>query len=148
MGSTHPFEEPSYEELTLDSKWCIVGRANKRVGLAVADSPYGPWKRLDEPILKTEPNTFYSYLTSNPSPVVRKDGSVLMIFKGRAHTENGRYSNMALGIASAPSIEGPYTVQNDKKPIFQVEGQGEAEDPFLWEDERGFHIISLVGTLN
>lgn len=141
MGSTHPFEEPSYEELTLDSKWCIVGRANKRVGLAVADSPYGPWKRLDEPILKTEPNTFYSYLTSNPSPVVRKDGSVLMIFKGRAHTENGRYSNMALGIASAPSIEGPYTVQNDKKPIFQVEWQGEAEDPFLWEDERGFHII-------
>lgn len=141
MGSTHPFEEPSYEELTLDSKWCIVGRANKRVGLAVADSPYGPWKRLDEPILKTEPNTFYSYLTSNPSLVVRKDGSVLMIFKGRAHTENGRYSNMALGIASAPSIEGPYTVQNDKKPIFQVEGQGEAEDPFLWEDERGFHII-------
>lgn len=137
MGSTHPFEEPSYEELTLDSKWCIVGRANKRIGLAVADSPYGPWKRQDEPILKTEPNTFYSYLTSNPSPVIRKDGSVLMIFKGRAHTENGRYSNMALGIASAPSIEGPYTVQNDKKPILQ----GEAEDPFLWEDERGFHII-------
>ena len=64
-----------------------------------------------------------------------------MIFKGRAHTENGGYSNMALRIASAPSIEGPYTVQNDKKPIFQVEGQGEAEDPFLWEDERGFHII-------
>lgn len=141
MGSTHPFEEPSYEELTLDSKWCIVGRANKRIGLAVADSPYGPWKRLDEPILKTEPNTFYSYLTSNPSPVIRKDGSVLMIFKGRAHTENGRYSDMALGIASAPSIEGPYTVQNDKQPIFQVKGQGEAEDPFLWEDERGFHII-------
>lgn len=141
MGSTHPFEEPSYEELTLDSKWCIVGRANKRIGLAVADSPYGPWKSLDEPILKTEPNTFYSYLTSNPSPVIRKDGSVLMIFKGRAHTENGRYSDMALGIASAPSIEGPYTVQNDKQPIFQVKGQGEAEDPFLWEDERGFHII-------
>lgn len=141
MGSTHPFEEPSYEELTLDSKWCIVGRANKRIGLAVADSPYGPWKRLDEPILKTEPNTFYSYLTSNPSPVIRKDGSVLMIFKGRAHTKNGRYSDMALGIASAPSIEGPYTVQNDKQPIFQVKGQGEAEDPFLWEDERGFHII-------
>lgn len=141
MGSTHPFEEPNYEELTLDSKWCIVGRANKRVGLAVADSPYGPWKRLNEPILNTEPNTFYSYLTSNPSPVIRKDGSVWMIFKGRAYTKNGKYSNMALGIASAPSIEGPYTVLNDKKPIFQVQGQGEAEDPFLWEDERGFHII-------
>ncbi len=83
MGSTHPFEEPQYDQLTLDSKWCIVGRSNKRIGLAVSDSPYGPWKRLDEPILKTKPNTFYSFLTSNPSPMVQEDGSVVMIFKGQ-----------------------------------------------------------------
>ena len=46
MGSTHPFADPTYEQLTLESPWCTVARANKRVGLAVADSPYGPWKRL------------------------------------------------------------------------------------------------------
>lgn len=141
MGSTHPFADPTHDELTLDSPWCIVARANKRIGLAVADSPYGPWKRMDEPILKTEPETFYSYLTSNPSPIIQEDGSVMMIFKGRAHTENGKYSDMALGVAYAPSIEGPYTVLNGKKPIFQVDGQGEAEDPFLWKDERGYHAI-------
>lgn len=50
MGSTHPFADPTYEQLTLKSPWCTVARANKRVGLAVADSPYGPWKRLDEPL--------------------------------------------------------------------------------------------------
>lgn len=72
MGSTHPFADPTYEQLTLKSPWCTVARANKRVGLAVADSPYGPWKRLDEPILKTKPNTFYSFLTSNPSPISRR----------------------------------------------------------------------------
>ena len=141
MGSTHPFVDPTYDELTLDSKWCIVGRSNKRIGLAVADSPYGPWKRLDEPILKTKPNTFYSFLTSNPSPVIQEDGSVLMIFKGRAHTKDGEYSQMSLGVAYAPSIEGPYGVLNDDQPIFQVDGQGEAEDPFLWKDNRGYHII-------
>ena len=141
MGSTHPFVEPTYDELTLDSKWCIVGRSNKRIGLAVADSPYGPWKRLDEPILKTKPNTFYSFLTSNPSPVIQEDGSVLMIFKGRAHTKDGEYSQMSLGVAYAPSIEGPYGVLNNDQPIFQVDGQGEAEDPFLWKDNRGYHII-------
>ncbi len=141
MGSTHPFEEPGYDELTLDSKWCIVARANKRIGLAVSDSPYGPWKRYDAPILSTRPETFYSYLTSNPSPVIQEDGSVVMLFKGRSYTESGKHSSMSLGIAYAPSIEGPYTVLNDNRPIFQVKEYGEAEDPFLWKDKDGFHII-------
>lgn len=141
MGSTHPFVEPTYDELTLSSPWCIVGRSNKRIGLAVADSPYGPWKRFDEPILKTKANTFYSFLTSNPSPILQEDGSVLLIFKGRAHIENGKHSKMSLGIAYAPSIEGPYTVLNNDRPIFEVNGQGEAEDPFLWKDKRGYHAI-------
>lgn len=141
MGSTHPFADPLRSELTLASPWCTVARANKRIGLAVADSPYGPWQRADKPILDTAPNTFYSYLTSNPSPVLQEDGSVLMIFKGRAYAGNGKYSDMALGVAYAPSIEGPYQVLNDRQPIFQVDGQGEAEDPFLWKDGRGYHVV-------
>ena len=65
----------------------------------------------------------------------------MMIFKGRAHTENGKYSDLALGIAYSPNIEGPYTVLNNEQPIFQVDGQGEAEDPFLWKDSKGYHAI-------
>ena len=141
MGSTHPFVEPTYNELTLDSPWCTVARSNKRIGLAVSDSPYGPWKRFDEPLLTTKPGTFYSYLISNPSPVIEEDGSVTILFKGRAYRENGKYSDMALGIAHAPNIYGPYTVLNGGQPIFQVDGQGEAEDPFLWKDKRGYHVI-------
>jgi len=141
MGSTHPFANPTYEQLTLDSPWCTVGRSNKRIGLAVADSPYGPWKRFDEPILQTKPNTFYSFLVSNPSPIIQEDGSVMMIFKGRTYIGDDKFSDMALGMAYAPSIEGPYTVLNNDQPIFQVDGQGEAEDPFLWKDNRGYHAI-------
>lgn len=141
MGSTHPFADPTYDQLTLDSKWCIVGRSNKRIGMAVANSPYGPWKRMDEPILKTKPNTFYSFLTSNPSPVIQEDGSVMMIFKGRSYKGNDGNSEMSLGMAYAPSIEGPYQVVNNDQPIFQVDGQGEAEDPYLWKDKDGFHAI-------
>lgn len=141
MGSTHPFADPTYEQLTLDSKWCIVGRSNKRIGIAVADSPYGPWKRMDEPILKTKPNTFYSFLTSNPSPIIQEDGSVMMIFKGRSYKGNDGNSEMSLGMAYAPSIEGPYQVVNNDQPIFQVDGQGEAEDPYLWKDKDDFHAI-------
>ena len=141
MGSTHPFANPTYDQLTLDSPWCTVGRSNKRIGLAIAASPYGPWKRFDEPILKTKPNTFYSFLVSNPSPIIQEDGSVMMIFKGRTYVGDDKFSDMALGMAYAPSIEGPYTVLNNGQPIFQVDGQGEAEDPFLWKDSRGYHAI-------
>lgn len=141
MGSTHPFANPTYEQLTLDSPWCTIGRSNKRIGLAVADSPYGPWKRFDEPILKTKPNTFYSFLVSNPSPIIQEDGSVMMIFKGRTYIGDNKFSDMALGMVYAPSIEGPYKVLNDDQPIFQVNGQGEAEDPFLWKDNKGYHAI-------
>lgn len=141
MGSTHPFANPTYDQLTLDSPWCTVGRSNKRIGLAIADSPYGPWKRFDEPILKTKPNTFYSFLVSNPSPIIQEDGSVMMIFKGRTYVGDDKFSDMVLGMAYAPSIEGPYTVLNNGQPIFQVDGQGEAEDPFLWKDSRGYHAI-------
>ncbi len=141
MGSTHPFADPTYEQLTLDSPWCIVGRSNKRVGMAVADSPYGPWRRLDEPILKTKPNTFYSFLTSNPSPIIQEDGSVMMIFKGRRYVGNDGYSDMSLGMAYAPSIESPYQMLNNDCPIFEVDGQGEAEDPYLWKDKNGYHAI-------
>lgn len=141
MGSTHPFADPTYKQLTLDSPWCIVGRSNKRIGMAVADSPYGPWKRMDEPILKTKVNTFYSFLTSNPSPIIQEDGSVMMIFKGRSYKGNDGNSEMSLGMAYAPSIEGPYQVLNNDQPIFQVDGQGEAEDPYLWKDKDGYHAI-------
>lgn len=141
MGSTHPFESPDYQQLTLDSPWCTVARSNKRIGLAVADSPYGPWKRFDKPILQTKPGTFYSFLTSNPSPVVSEDGSVLLLFKGRRYIDDYHYSDMSLGVAGASDIEGPYKVLNNEKPIFEVNGQGEAEDPFLWKDKKGFHMI-------
>lgn len=65
----------------------------------------------------------------------------MMIFKGRRYTNGHRHSAMSLGMAYAPGIEGPYTVLNNDCPIFEVDGQGEAEDPFLWKDADGYHAI-------
>lgn len=65
----------------------------------------------------------------------------MMIFKGRRYTNGHRHSAMSLGMAYAPGIEGPYTVLNNDRPIFEVDGQGEAEDPFLWKDADGYHAI-------
>lgn len=146
MGSTNPLDDARQhpELVTLSSPYARVGRSNKRIGVAVAKSPSGPWKRFDRPILETKPGTFYSYLTSNPTPYIAPDGKVTLVFKSRRHTPNPPYySDMMLGLATAPNYAGPYTVIGDK-PIFGA-GSGnpnEVEDPFIWKDAKGFHMLA------
>ncbi len=143
MGSTHPFEEitdPSV--LTLDSAYTVVARSNKRIGIATSKSLNGPWKRRDECILDTQPDSFYEFLTSNPAPWINEDGSVKLIFKARQYNESFPYhSDMKIGLATADHYDGPYTVASDE-PIFGPEKVGEVEDPFLWRDETGYHLIA------
>ncbi|EOR95269.1 : hypothetical protein [Arcticibacter svalbardensis MN12-7] len=145
MGSTNPFEDITKEnanQLTLDSKWCIAGRWGKRIGVATSKSLYGPWERMDQPILDVKPNTFYSFLTSNPSPLIKDDGSVVMIFKGRNYKDDGiTYSDMSVSVATAPSYKGPYTVIGNE-PLFSVDKFGEIEDACLWKDKNGYHMLA------
>lgn len=143
MGSTHPFDDPTAaDQLTLSSAYATVGRSNKRIGIAIADAVTGPWTRYDTPILDTKPNTFYSFLTSNPAPLIRKDGSVLLIFKGRSYGKKYPFqSAQKIGIAYAKSIYDRFTVLNDDLPLFNNAEYSEFEDPFLWEDEKGLHLL-------
>jgi hypothetical protein len=152
MGSTHPFEPvtpDNSEQLTLQSKWAIVGRANKRVGIAVSKSVFGPWKRLDAPILPTKPETFYSFLTSNPSACRGKDGKVYLMFKARRYvkrpsssdTGGMTHSDMMIGMAVADHFAGPYRVINEA-PLFAKDSFGEIEDPFMWSNADGFHLLA------
>ncbi|MRT93800.1 glycoside hydrolase family protein [Ancylomarina sp. 16SWW S1-10-2] len=145
MGSTHPFEditEQNADELTLDSKWCIAARWRKRIGIATSKSPNGPWKRSDQPILDVKPNSFYSFLTSNPSPLIKKDGSVVLIFKSRDYNEDGiTKGDMSVSVATAPSYDGKYTVLGDQA-LFSKDNFGEIEDPHLWSDNEGYHMIA------
>jgi hypothetical protein len=143
MGSTHPFAEVTDgKTLTLDSPYAIVGRSNKRVGVAVASSPFGPWKRQDAPVLDTKPGTFYSFLTSNPAPLIEEDGSTILVFKARQYKDKFPYQgDMTLGVAKAPRYDGPYTVASPE-PIFGMGRGGEMEDPFLWKDAAGYHMLA------
>jgi hypothetical protein len=86
----------------------------KRVGVAVADSPQGPWKRLDEPIMQPRPGQWDGAIISNPAPVIHDDGSVLLIYKSAPVTYPARNKNRALhfGVATAPHYLGPYKRMN------------------------------------
>jgi predicted GH43/DUF377 family glycosyl hydrolase len=91
------------------------------IGLAVSDSPDGPFKRVSSnPILETnreEPESFDSYRVDDACLLVR-DGKIWLYFKGRSlsHGRTGpRSTKMGLAIADKP--EGPYTKQNNGEPV-------------------------------
>lgn len=140
MGTTYPFPDVDPgEKYDLDDARCIVARANKRIGLATADSVEGPWERLDKPILDVRPGKFDSYLTSNPAPCVHEDGSVLLIYKSRAY-KGHTFSDMALGAAWADHYTGPYHAMSEE-PIFPP-SDIHLEDPFVWKTEDGYEMIA------
>ena len=119
-----------------------VARSTKRIGMAVADSVCGPWKRADKPVLSTKPGTFYSYLVSNPAPVVEPDGSIFMLFKARKYV--GReFTAFYLGAARAKSPEDPFEVITPE-PLFGAGApNGEVEDPFVWIGKDGlYHMVA------
>ncbi|CAH1219631.1 hypothetical protein PAECIP111891_04942 [Paenibacillus allorhizoplanae] len=146
MGSTHPFADVIGEELTLDDPRTIVGRSNKRIGIATSNSVFGPWQRYDTPIQPTRPGHFDSFLTSNPAPCLNPDGSILLIYKARSY-EGYKHGEMTIGASRGDTYMGPYQVQLEG-PIFPPE-TFHLEDPFVWKTSQGYELIAkdMDGTL-
>lgn len=102
------------------------------IGVAMADSPHGPFERLsDQPILTVSPSStdpakpspFDSYRIDDAALLVRDydndgDPDVWLYYKGR-NIDHGRSgpgkTQMGLAIADTPA--GPYKRINDGKPI-------------------------------
>ncbi|CAG7618538.1 hypothetical protein PAESOLCIP111_02124 [Paenibacillus solanacearum] len=140
MGSTHPLPDPDPKSFQgLHDPVTIVARANKRIGVATAPSVFGPWTRLDAPVLSTRPGCFDSFLTSNPAPSVAEDGSVLLIYKARKYEDNV-HGQMTIGAAAADHYLGPYRVLQEE-PVFPPE-RFHLEDPFIWRTKNGYEMIA------
>lgn len=142
-GSTHPFADPA-EPLGLNDPCVIVARANKRVGIAVSESVFGPWERMDAPILPTRPGHFDNLLTSNPAPCVNADGAVLLMYKARGYKKPPYtgllHGDMTLSVAAACNYRGPYQVLQEEA-LFPPE-QINLEDPFIWHSGSRFEMIA------
>ncbi|MEX0882335.1 MAG: family 43 glycosylhydrolase, partial [Cyclobacteriaceae bacterium] len=82
------------------------------IGVAVSDSPTGPFKRIsEEPILKVsvEPEKFDSYRVDDASLLYR-NGLYWMYYKGRSLARGyGGPTHTAMGVAFSKYPEGPYT---------------------------------------
>ena len=125
-----------------DSKY-ETHRNNDRIGVAIADKPEGPWRRLDAPVIDVSPDpaAMDSLCVANPAAAVKPDGSILLIFKAvQAIPGKIMGGNVRYGAAVAEKPEGPYV----KKPgrVFEAEGDDAkkhwmlAEDPYIWFSQK------------
>jgi len=118
-------------------------RNNQRIGVAISDSPYGPWKRSDKPLIDVSPNpdAHDALMMANPSVTRMHDGRYLMVYKAVAKRKPMPGGGPVVHLcAVADKPDGPFVKMN--KPIFTVEGSHfPAEDPYIWYQGNCYYAI-------
>lgn len=111
---------------------------DSRIGIAVSDSPDGPWERLaTNPALKNsdDPKDFDSHLVDDACLVVR-EGKYWFYYKGRQLGKSPAQTKMGLAIADHP--QGPY-VKHEANPV--IPGNHEV---LVWLQGTG--VAAMIGT--
>lgn len=142
FGTTYDFDQPTEEKPDVSRDHWREAWMNKRIGVAISDSVYGPWKRLDHPVIEPRAGHWDASITSNPAPVVNeKSGEILLMYKS---STVGLTPPLLLGVSMATSPEGPY-LRLSEEPIFRFEtadnNRIDVEDPYIWWTGKQYEAI-------
>jgi len=140
MGNTGDAKVPSSPgKLILNP----VHRNNQRIGVAVANSPNGPWKRFSTPLIDVSPNenALDALMVSNPSITQRPDGGYLIVYKAVGKKRPGIWGGPVVHcVATSTSPTGPFKKYNT--PVFLAKNHDfPAEDPFIWYQNGKYRAI-------
>ena len=111
---------------------------DSKIGIAVSDSPDGPWERLaTNPALKNsdDPEDFDSHLVDDAC-LIKREGKYWFYYKGRQLGKSPAQTQMGLAIADKP--EGPY-VRVEENPV--IPGNHEV---LVWPQGKG--VAAMIGT--
>lgn len=112
----------------------IAQHEKSRIGVAVADSPNGPWKRFDKPIIdiSSDEDAPDAGSMNNSSVTQAPDGTYLLMYK--AGGKRGKGKPVSLLLATANSPVGPF--KKELVNLFPVDGvKFPFEDQFFWYDK-------------
>ncbi|VGO12372.1 hypothetical protein PDESU_00924 [Pontiella desulfatans] len=85
------------------------------IGLAMSDSPDGPWQKLDNPVLKpSDDHEAFDSLRIDDTCLIVRDGKYWMYYKGRQWNNSPGKTKMGVAISDKP--EGPY-IKHEANPI-------------------------------
>ena len=129
--------------VNLKNKLNASHRNNQRLGVAVSDSPYGPWKRFDKPVIDTSCDSLShdALMLANPSITRMADGKYLMVYKAVSKRNGGIWGGPVVHLcAISDSPLGPFTKISE--PVFTVSNSSfPAEDPYIWYEDNYYYAI-------
>jgi hypothetical protein len=146
IGVTFDFERP---QLSSQNEYGIAWN-NKRIGVATAKHPEGPWTRYDKPLIEPRAGHWDLVNTSNPAPVIHEDGSVTLFYKSSnlPSPERNNIKNkdgmprFMLGVAHSKNIFGEYERLGNQDGLINLEGKlVSMEDPYVWFDGNLYHML-------
>lgn len=114
---------------------------SQRVGMAVADSPYGPWERKDAPMIEVDPDSMAwdGYCTVNPSFLKHPNGEYWIYYRAWDRNNDDRRKT---GVAFAKELTGPYVKYEGNPVINKFDGvDGQTEDPVMFQYKGKFHCV-------
>ncbi|EDM29450.1 hypothetical protein LNTAR_16908 [Lentisphaera araneosa HTCC2155] len=101
-------------------------RNSQRIGVALSDSPSGPFIRSKEPVVTPHGN--FKNIAVNPA-VTYLDGKYVMVMKGDDVNKDGWFRIQLVGHSS--KAQGPFVFQ--KTPVYS---EAQTEDAGLWYDKK------------
>ena len=120
----------------------FINQGNKvtksAIGLAVSDSPEGPWEKAGSPVIlcSDNPEDFDSMRVDDACLVVR-DGKIYLYYKGRQWDNTPGNTKMGLAIADKP--QGPFT----KHPLNPLVKAG--HEVMVWPLNEGVAALINIG---
>lgn len=125
-------------------------RMNQRVGVAVADSPEGPWRRFEQPLISPGAE-FGEGLTATPGVIQRREGDFLLVYKsqeagpGTYTVEGSRGGGVFHYPALARDPLGPFRRAGgpmvDKRKIFHRHFDYHIDDHVEWMEAGRYYAI-------
>lgn len=109
------------------------------IGLAVANSPEGPWRKLDSnPVLTiSDDHEQFDSLRVDDACLIVRDGKYWMYYKGRQWNRSPAETKMGVAIAEKP--QGPY-VKHTNNPVI-----GGNHEVLVWPQGEG--VAAMIGTV-
>lgn len=133
--------------IPLSSEEWWTQRNNQRIGVAVADSPRGPWRRFDQPLMDVGPG-FGQTIINVPNLVVKPNGGFRLYYKTLGEGPGKFGSGVFHYGADADSPLGPFVrhpepmvnknklLPDVKKPfVFHI------DDHFEWVQDGRYYAI-------
>ncbi len=114
---------------------------NQRIGMRIADSLEGPWRKVGNDGMVLEPGAWCAGSAcgvNNPAYVKSPDGKHLIYFKAYP---GPRREGIRMGVAVSDKLEGPYRIHDT--PITANDHYIEDGTAFLWGDQ-----VCLITTDN